>query len=1088
MARRSPTDGAIDALFEATGDAVAVIEDGVYDRVSGRYAALFGYEDPATLEGKSWSEPFLPAERDRVESELRPAIEDRRSWHGEVDAPRGDGSTTGVTLSLEPFGDGGVVAAVQLSGTRMAIPETAVEAREGDGTDGPAPVATVHENGTAVETEPGGPAESHRADVETNGDRGASGSGAETDDGDGPGLAPDDEDADPETTRYGESHDRAFVRNVLDALDDVFYVVDEDGRFVLWNEQLVETTGYEPEALEPMDPAVFFPDEGPDPLPDNWAAMPDLEDRRVELDVVTSDGEAVPHEFHAASFEVDGRGYRAGVVRDVSDRRRREEALRNSEERYRRLVEHAPVPIAVVADGDVVYCNEAAVQFLQADDPGEILGRSALEFVHQDDRDLAAERLDRVFEDGEVAEPVEERFRTIDGQTRTAEVATAPINYEGEPAAQVVFNDVTEYKETQRRLEASRERYRRLIEAAPVPIWVQGVEEIRFCNEAAVDFFGAEDREAVVGRSDLAFVVPEERDRSRERNRRILEDGEVIEGMEGSKVGLDGKTRHGLFAGAPIRFDGAEAILVIARDITKRKERERELERNETIIETVGDGVYALNEDLEFTFVNDALCEMLGCAREELLGTDVGELFVDEDRQGMAADVRERAAEGHVGPARVEATAETPDGERIEVEANYRFIGDPEDGELPGSAGVIRDVTERNRREREIARQRDELERINHINDLVLDVIRSLVETPPGEGFEAAICDQLAASEPYTFAWIGGTTVSETTVRPRASGGIDESAVIDRLDAADDPLASLVGDTLRTGAVRTDRDDEGVVVATIPITHGDAIDGVLCLGADRSTEFGDRERQGLAVLGETIGFVRDALENRKLLVADAVVELEFRVRDLSSPLLAAAAETGGTVTLDGYVETDASTWLLYLAVRDASPSAVVQALECVESVGSARILTDDGTGGHVEARVTGASLPRTLLACGGTVRGGTATGDEARFVVEVPAGTDVRRVVERVTDAYPDATLLAQREREGAIRPPGRIRRLLEDELTDRQRSALRTAYHAGYFEWPRESTAEEVAEAMDISSPTLHSHLRRGERKLLRALFEVEE
>ncbi|MFT4891128.1 MAG: PAS domain S-box-containing protein, partial [Halobacteriales archaeon] len=1038
---------------------MAVIEDGVYDRVSGTYAALFGYGDPTALEGQSWPEPFLPAERERVESEIRPAIDDRRSWHGEVEAPRGDGSTTGVTLSLEPFGDGGAVAAVHLSGTDAALPETTGEAREEDDpTDGSATVATVHENGTSVRTRSGDRGGSDGPDVETNGDRAKSGAGAETDDGDGTDLGSDDEDAEPGTTRSGRSHDRAFVRNVLDALDDVFYVVDEDGRFVLWNEQLVETTGYEPEALEPMDPAVFFADEGPDPLPDNWAAMPDLEDRRVELDVVTSDGEAVPHEFHAASFEIDGRGYRAGVVRDVSDRRRREEALRNSEERYRRLVEHAPVPIAVVADGDVVYCNEAAVQFLEADDPGEILGRSALEFVHQDDRDLAAERLDRVFEDGEVAEPVEERFLTLDGETRTAEVATAPINYEGAPAAQVVFNDVTEYKETQRRLEASRERYRRLIEAAPVPIWVQGLEEIRFCNEAAADFFGAEDREAVVNRSDLGFVVPEERERSRERNRHILEDGEVIEGMEGSKVGLDGKTRHGLFAGAPIRFDGEDAILVIARDITERKERERELERNETIIETVGDGVYALNEDLEFTFVNDALCDMFGRSRAELLGTDVRNFLVDADPQRAAADLRDRVVSGDPDTSKFEATVETPDGERIELEANYRLLGDPADGEFPGSAGVVRDVTERNRREREIARQRDELERITHINDLVLDVIRSLVETPPGEGFEAAICDQLTRSDSYRFAWIGGRTVNEMSVRPRACGGIDKSAVIDRLDANDDPLASLVEDTLRTGAVRTDRDDEDGVVATIPITHGDAIDDVLCLGADRSAEFGDREREGLAVLGETIGFVRHALETRKLLVADAVVELEFRLRDPSSPLVAAATETDGTVSLDGYVETDASTWLLYLSVRDASARAVVEALEGVESVASARTLADDGTGGHVEARVTGASLPRTLLACGGTVRGGTATGDEARFVVEVPAGTDVRRVVGRVTDAYPDATLLAQREREGTIRPPGRIRQLLEDELTDRQRSALRTAYHAGYFEWPRESTAEEVA------------------------------
>ena len=1087
MDRSAPHRAPIDAFFDATEDGLAIIEDGTYDRVSGGFAALFGYDDPGTLEGSAWDRPLHPAGSDRIEDELRPAVENRDSWRGVVNGPGSDGSTVDVVLSLEPFDEGVVVTArpatdeATTAGREEGDVVDGVEQFAGDGT--PA-VARIPDDGATVETNVGGPTERVREHTERNGDTAER---AVTSNEGATNTGPNDDDGATETGDW--MHDRTFVKRVLDALDDVFYVVDEDGRFVLWNEQMVETTGEEPAALEPLDPRTFFSPEQRHALPDDWAGMTDQADRRAEFDVVTGGGETVPHEFHAVTFEFDGRQYRAGIVRDVSDRRERERALRDSEQRYRSLVENAPVPIGVVVDGVVKYINRAGVEFLGGENREDVLDHPALEFVHEDDREKAIDRLDRVFEDDEVAEPVEERFRTLDGETRTAEVATAPITYDDEEAAQVMINDVSEYKETQRRLEASRERYRRLIEAAPVPIWVQGIEEIRYCNEAAVDFFGGDDRADVVGESDLEFVVPAERDRSRERNRRILADGEIIEGMEGSKVGLDGKTRHGLFAGAPIRFDGEDAILVIARDITERKERERELERNETIIETVVDGVYALDEDMRFTFVNDALCDLLGRSRDELLGTDVRGLFLEEDKERIAAEVRDRVVSGDLGMGRLEATAERPDGERVELEANYRLLRDPGDGEFPGSAGVIRDVTERNRREREIARQRDELERINHINDLVLDVIRSLVETPPGEDFETAVCAQLAASESYRFAWIGSEAMDGGPVRPRASGGIDESGVTDRLatDGADDPLPDLVDETLRAGTVQTARDGEGLLLATIPIGHGDAIDDVLCLGADRAAEFGDRERDGLAVLGETIGFVRNAIENRKLLVADEVIELEFGVRDPASPLVTATTTTDGTASLDGYVETDAGSWLLYLDVQKASPAAVVEALDDVESVASARVLADDGAGGHVEVRVTGECLPKTVLFAGGSVRTGTATDGEARFVVEVPAGTDVRRVVERVTDAYPDSNLLAQREREGAIRPPGKIRHLLEDELTDRQRSALRTTYHAGYFEWPRESTAEEVADAMDISSPTLHSHLRRGERKLLRTLFDDE-
>jgi predicted DNA binding protein len=59
------------------------------------------------------------------------------------------------------------------------------------------------------------------------------------------------------------------------------------------------------------------------------------------------------------------------------------------------------------------------------------------------------------------------------------------------------------------------------------------------------------------------------------------------------------------------------------------------------------------------------------------------------------------------------------------------------------------------------------------------------------------------------------------------------------------------------------------------------------------------------------------------------------------------------------------------------------------------------------------------------------------------------------------------------------------DELTDRQREALEAAYRAGYFEWPRESSAEEVAGTLDISRPTFQGHLRKAEDAVLAALFE---
>jgi predicted DNA binding protein len=97
-------------------------------------------------------------------------------------------------------------------------------------------------------------------------------------------------------------------------------------------------------------------------------------------------------------------------------------------------------------------------------------------------------------------------------------------------------------------------------------------------------------------------------------------------------------------------------------------------------------------------------------------------------------------------------------------------------------------------------------------------------------------------------------------------------------------------------------------------------------------------------------------------------------------------------------------------------------------------------------------------------------------------GTDVRRVV----DDLPHAVgTLAQRTDERSVWSGREFEGRVTDHLTDRQLSALQTAYLAGYHDRPRTSTGEEVAEALGVSPSTFHQHHRVGIRKLLTASFE---
>jgi PAS domain S-box-containing protein len=146
--------------------------------------------------------------------------------------------------------------------------------------------------------------------------------------------------------------------------------------------------------------------------------------------------------------------------------------------------------------------------------------------------------------------------------------------------------DAIERRRTRAQLERARETQRALVEAAPVPMWVQGVEEIYFANDAAATFFGTDAAADIEGTSALSYVPESDREAVRAENRGMLIDDGSAAALEGYLDGLDGAQRYGIYACATVQFEGRDALLVVARDITDRKEREESLEaENERLAE-----------------------------------------------------------------------------------------------------------------------------------------------------------------------------------------------------------------------------------------------------------------------------------------------------------------------------------------------------------------------------------------------------------------------------------------------------------------------------------------------------------------------
>ncbi|WP_224447125.1 bacterio-opsin activator domain-containing protein [Haloprofundus salilacus] len=512
----------------------------------------------------------------------------------------------------------------------------------------------------------------------------------------------------------------------------------------------------------------------------------------------------------------------------------------------------------------------------------------------------------------------------------------------------------------------------------------------------------------------------------------------------------------------------------------------------DSAIDTLNDVFFLFDLDGQFLRWNSRLREVTGYDDDEIEQMAPLDFVAPEDEAAISEAIV-RVVE--TGEAQEEASLLTADGERIPYEFTGALLHD-DDGVPVGISGIGRDITGRNRRIEALQRQTRRVETLNRVNAVIREVNEALVRASTREEIEREVCSHLASEEPYRFAWIGELGYDGESAVPRtwASGqGLDDDVTPEEIDSE----GAVALDAVRTQEVRVadaagdDAFDPRVKAAegglssaaAVPIVYRDANYGALCLYATRSSAFDEDELDVLRELGETIGYAINAVEKRRALVSDAVVELELDVTTPGPFFLRVAAAADVSLSIEGIVTADDDSLSEFVGVDGGAAETVVAAAR--EAGGDAVVVTERDDESILRLTSPDDALASVVADLGGVLRSARADGADGKLVVELPAVADVRAAVTALQDRFPNVAVCAQRERERTNSRGVEFRNSLDSALTERQREVLETAFLVDFFEWPRGSTAEEVAEALDVSPPTFHEHLRRSQQKLLTAYFD---
>ncbi|MFB6200526.1 MAG: bacterio-opsin activator domain-containing protein [Halorhabdus sp.] len=506
---------------------------------------------------------------------------------------------------------------------------------------------------------------------------------------------------------------------------------------------------------------------------------------------------------------------------------------------------------------------------------------------------------------------------------------------------------------------------------------------------------------------------------------------------------------------------------------------------------TIGD---ATQPDTPLIYVNDSFSEVTGYDKETAIGVNCRFLQGEDTDPETVTEVRE--AVENEEPVSVELLNYRADGSTFWNNLAISPIRD-EQGEVTNYVAFQQDITERKEAEAAIEAERERLKRLlDRVEGLLSDLTELLVRANNRSEIQRLTVDRFNSGEEFDQAWIGEYEPTTETVTIPDDEGSPDHETIDLAEKQPDTAAlsraietneiQSVSTALALDASFGDSSEEGAGVA-IPLSYRRTTYGILAVFDADADAFDATERTILSALGRIIGETINDVLSKRTVTTDVTITVELALSDPSLFLTDLADRVSGDLDYRGVQVHDDGRVGFLLASETADADVLLTAADRYDAVTAVSELSQTDGETVVDLLTQDAPFVDVLSTYGADIDAVSIDSSGVQFRCQVATEQNGRAIVEELESAYDGVELLAYHESGATTPSPNGFRENVESDLTDRQLTALQTAYASGFFEWPRESDGDDLADAMGVVPSTYYQHLRTAEKKLVRAFFDGE-